>query len=112
MKKVLFYGMTGEKMCFQHIFLNALDLVSAGAEVKIIFEGPSVKLVSVFEEEKNQLYQRVKDQGLIAGVCLVCSKMMNVYEVNKSAGLTMLDDMSGHAGMRSYIEDGYTVVSM
>ena len=99
-------------MCFQHIFLNALDLVSAGAEVKIIFEGPSVKLVSVFEEEKNQLYQRVKDQGLIAGVCLVCSKMMNVYEVNKSAGLTMLDDMSGHAVMRSYIEDGYTVVSM
>ena len=49
------YGITGENMCFQHIFLNALDLVSAGAEVKIIFEGPSVKLVSVFEEEKNQL---------------------------------------------------------
>ena len=39
MDKILFYGMTGEKMCFQHILLNALDLFSSGTEVKIIFEG-------------------------------------------------------------------------
>ena len=37
MKKILFYGMTGEKMCFQHIFLNAIDLQESGYEVKIIF---------------------------------------------------------------------------
>ena len=73
MKKYLFYGMTGEKMCFQHILLNALDLHQAGMEVRIIFEGASVKLVSLFEEEDNPLYKKAKEAGLIAGICLACS---------------------------------------
>ncbi|MDD4494077.1 MAG: hypothetical protein PHV32_06970 [Eubacteriales bacterium] len=112
MNKFLFYGMTGEKMCFQHILLNALDLAAEVKEVKIIFEGASVKLVPVFEEENNPLYTKAKNAGLIAGVCLACSKMMNVYEQCKNSGLTMLDDMNGHAGMKRYIQDGYTVISM
>lgn len=110
--KVLFYGMTGEKMCFQHIFMNALDLYASGHEVRIIFEGQSVKLVSQFEEEGNPLYKKAKDLGLIAGVCLGCSKVLGVYEQNKQTGLVMLDDMSGHAGMKSYIINGYSVISM
>ena len=44
MKEILFYAMTGEKMCFQHVLMNALDLHKDGFEVKIIFEGASVKL--------------------------------------------------------------------
>lgn len=112
MEKILFYGMTGEKMCFQHILLNALDLYSLGAEVKVIFEGASVKLVSQFEEEKNPLYNKAKNLGLIAGVCLACSKVLGVYQKNKDTGLAMLEDMSGHAGMKSYITNGYKVISM
>ena len=112
MEKILFYGMTGEKMCFQHILLNALDLSSSGKEVKIIFEGASVKLISQFEEENNPLYKKAKDAKIIAGFCLACSKVMGVYEQNVSSGLTMLDDMSGHAGMESYLNEGYKVISM
>lgn len=112
MNKVLFYGMTGEKMCFQHILLNALDLAVAGDEVKVIFEGASVKLVSVFEEEKNPLYNKAKEAGLIAGICLACSKVMEVFEENEKSGLPMLDDMNGHAGMKHYIHEGYQVISM
>ena len=112
MNKVLYYGMTGEKMCFQHILLNALDLAADGKDVKIIFEGASVKLVSVFEEENNPLYKKAKNLGLIAGVCLACSKVMGVYEQNKNTGLSMLEDMNGHAGMKSYINDGFSIVSM
>ena len=112
MNKILYYGMTGEKMCFQHILLNALDLAADKKEVKIIFEGASVKLVPIFEEEGNPLYKKAKDLGLIAGVCLACSKVLGVYEQVQKTGLTMLDDMSGHAGMKSYIQDDYTVISM
>ncbi len=112
MKKVLFYGMTGEKMCFQHILLNALDLHNGGGEVKIIFEGASVKLVSLFERENNPLYKKAKELGLIAGVCFACSKVMGVLEENTKSGLTMLEDMSGHAGMKDYIKDGYEIISM
>jgi hypothetical protein len=112
MEKFLFYGMTGEKMCFQHILLNALDLASSGAEVRIIFEGASVKLVPLFEEEKNPLYLNAKNAGLIAGVCVACSKVMGVYEANERSGLAMLSDMSGHAGMKAYTRQGYQVISL
>lgn len=112
MKKVLFYGMTGEKMCFLHILLNALDLADAGHEVKIIFEGPSVKLVGPFEAEGHPLYKKAKEAGLIEGVCLACSKVMKVYDENLASGLTMLDDMSAHAGMKRFVEDGYEIVSL
>ncbi len=112
MEKVLFYGMTGEKMCFQHVLLNALDLAAGGNEVRIIFEGASVKLPPVFAAEGNPLYKKAKEAGIIAGACLACSKVMGVYEQNAALGLAMLDDMSGHAGMKAYIEKGYRIVSM
>ena len=112
MEKVLFYAMNGEKMCFQHVLLNAMDLSSAGAEVKIIFEGASVKLVSLFEEEKNPLYIKAKEAGIIAGICLACSKVLGVYEQNLKTGLPMLEDMMGHAGVKKYIQDGYQVISI
>jgi hypothetical protein len=112
MEKILFYAMTGEKMCFQHVLLNALDLASVGHEVRIIFEGASVKLPPVFDGEGNPLYKKAKEAGLIAGVCLACSKVMGVYEQNAALGLEMLEDMSGHAGMKAYVEKGYRVIGM
>ncbi len=112
MEKVLFYAMTGEKMCFQHVLLNAVDLSEAGNEVKIIFEGASVKLVAMLEEEKNPLYLKAKEAGIIAGICQACSKAMGVYEENLASGLSMLDDMMGHAGIKNYINNGYQVISI
>lgn len=112
MKKILFYAMNGEKMCFQHILMNALDLSKDGHEVKIIFEGASVKLIKVFEEENNPLYMKAKEGNIIAGVCLGCSKVLGVYEDNLKSGIPMLDDMMNHAGMKPFIKEGYEVISM
>jgi hypothetical protein len=112
MKKVLLYAMNGEKMCFQHVLLNALDIHEEGGEVKIIFEGPSVKLVPVFEEEKHPLYLKAKEAGLIAGVCFACSKVMGVLEGVEASGLALLDDMKGHAGFKNYLKEEYEIVSI
>lgn len=112
MKKFLFYGMTGDKMCFLHILMNALDLTAAGMEVKLIFEGASVKLVPLLEEEKNPLYLKAKEGGLIAGICLACAKAMGVYDQGLESGLPFLSDMMGHAGMKPYINEGFDVISI
>ena len=112
MKKILFYAMSGEKMCFLHVLMNAVSLHEAGNEVKVIFEGSSVKLPSVLEEEKNPLYLEAKEKDLLAGICVACSKAMDVYEKNQELGLELLDDMQGHAGMKAYVEEGYELVSM
>lgn len=112
MNKILFYAMTGEKMCFQHVLLNALDLAVGGAQVKIIFEGASVKLPALLVEEGNKNYLKAVELGLVAGICLACSHTLGVYEANVKLELPMLNDMSGHAGMRAYVEAGWLIVSM
>ena len=112
MEKILFYGMIKEKMCFQHVLMNAIDLYEDKNEVKIIFEGASVTLVPVFEAEENPLYLKAKSLGLIAGVCLACSKMLGVYDDVVKSELPLLSDMNAHAGMKSYIKEGYKVVSI
>ena len=109
MKKILFYVMGGETMCVQHVFLNALDLKDNGHEAKIIFEGQSVKLPPELDG-KNKLYDRCRDENLIAGVCKACSQQLGTLEQNEALGLTMLSDMSGHAGMLPFINDGYEVI--
>ena len=110
MKKYLFYGMTGQKMCFVHVLLNALDLKAAGHSVKIIFEGESVKLPAILDKEANPHYKNALHMGLIAGVCLACSQMMGVKDDIEGLNLPLLNDMTGHAGMRPYTEDGYEVL--
>ncbi len=110
MKKYLIYAMQGEEMCFMHVLMNALDLNQAGHEVKIIFEGASVKLAPVLERKKHVLYVQAKEKDLIAGVCKACSSSLSVMEEVEKTGLPLLDDMNGHAGIRPFVEEGYEVI--
>lgn len=104
MKKILIYIMQGETMCFLHGVMNARALKAAGHEVKIIMEGQSVKLGDHPE------VQKLADEGILAGVCKACSAVLGVLEKNQDLGLTLLDDMNGHAGMAPYLDQGYDVI--
>ena len=112
MSKILFYAMTGEKLCFLHVLMNAVDLAGKGHEVKVIFEGRSVALAPQLDEEKNPLFLRAREAGLIAGVCRACAKQFGVDEKAEAIGLPLISDMMGHAGMAAYADDGYQVISM
>ncbi len=111
MEKFVIYAMRGDEMCFVHVLLNALDLNERGDEVKIVFEGASVTLVPVFEEKQQPLYLRAKELGLIAGVCKACSATLGVLEDVQKTDLTLLDDMKGHAGLRPFVDKGYSVIT-
>lgn len=110
MKKILFYAMGGENMCFAHVLMNALDLDAAGYEVKVIFEGQAVKLAPQLGEKKDALYLDAKEKGLLAGVCQACATMLGVLDDVKETGLPLLNDMRGHAGMKPFVEEGYEVI--
>ena len=109
MKKYLFYVMRGQKMCFVHVLLNALDLAENGNEVKIILEGESVTLPKILEEEKFGLYLKAKEKNLFAGVCYACSVQLDVLEFNQGLDYPLIKDMNGHAGMKTYVDKGYHV---
>lgn len=112
MKKVLFYAMRGQLMCFLHVLMNALDLHEAGYEVRVVFEGESVTLPPQLAEKENKLYLQALEKGLIAGVCKACSAQLGVLEANQKLGLPMLADMNGHAGMKPFVDQGFCVISM
>ncbi len=110
MRKYLFYGLRGEKLCFMHALMNAAQLHETGHEVQIIFEGESVLLPTELQEEQNILYLNAIENDLIAGVCYACSQVKGVLEENEKLPFPLLKDMSGHAGMMPYIKAGYEVV--
>ncbi|MDO5027998.1 MAG: DsrE family protein [Bacillota bacterium] len=110
MKKVLIYTMEGKKMCFLHALMNAKQLKEKGYQVKVLLEGQSVTLPKELVAENNPLFQGLKEDGTIVGVCLACSKTLGVFEDNEKLGLAMIDDMYGHAGVGKYMEEGYEVL--
>ncbi|WP_419786912.1 cytoplasmic protein [Pseudodesulfovibrio sp.] len=108
------YAFNGELMCFAHVLLNALDMADKGSEVLIVFEGASVKLVPELEKESNPfhaLYKQCKERGLIDGACKACSAKLGVLEAVQDAGLKLLEGMSGHPPISSYMVRGYTVLT-
>lgn len=112
MRKFLFYAMTGEKSCLMHVLMNAVDLHAKGHEVKVVFEGRSVGMAPVLFEENNPHFVKARENGLLAGICLACAKMLNVFEAAEKVGLPMLSDMFGHAGIAPFVQEGYEVISM
>ena len=114
MKKYALFAFNGEAMCFVHVLLNGLDLAAKGQEVKIVIEGAACRLIPELGETVNpfhQLYNKAKEAGLIAGICKACAQKMGSLDAARAQGLTILEDMSGHAGMAPYLLDGYCIIT-
>ncbi len=111
MRKFVIFVFNGDEMCFMHSMLNVLDLSKKGYQASLVIEGQAVKLVEKMQTS-NQLFKKLEEKGLIAGVCKACSAKLGVLDYNKDSGLVLLDDMKGHPSMERYIKEGYEVVSM
>ncbi|MCF8052088.1 MAG: cytoplasmic protein [Desulfobacterales bacterium] len=114
MGKVALFVFNGDPMCFIHVLLNALDMKEKGAEPRIVVEGSATKLIPSLDETDNPLHgfwKKVKEAGLVEGVCKACSSKMNTLQAAQDQGLSLLDDMSGHPGMAGYRKAGFEVIT-
>lgn len=114
MKRIVLVAFNGEFMCFVHVLLNALDMKARGFDVKIVIEGAATKVVPELSVEGSPFkgfYKKVKEQGLIDGVCKACSTKMGVLEAVQAEGLPIADDMSGHPSLARYTEAGYEIIT-
>jgi hypothetical protein len=114
MLKVALVAFQGELMCFAHVLLNALDLKERGGEAKIIIEGLATKLLQDLNRTENAfypLYVKVKEGGLIEGVCRACATKTGAVGEAQAQGLRLLDDMSGHPSLGRYLEAGFTILT-
>ncbi len=115
MSKTVLFAFKGNPICFVHVLLNALDIEEKGNTCKIVLEGEAVALVDNLRKPENPLhtlYTKVKDKGLIDGVCRACAVKLEAIQAIEEEGLPLVADMAGHIGMASYIEQGYAVVAL
>jgi hypothetical protein len=113
MKKVVLFAFNGEFMCFIHVLLNALGMNKKGYDARIVIEGAATKLIPELATEgipMYALYNNAKEKKLIDGVCRACSHKMGTLQQAEAQGLRLLDDMSGHAGMANYREQGFDII--
>ena len=114
MKKFALFVFNGDPMCFIHVLLNALDMKEKGYDGKIVIEGSATKLLPELDRPDNplhKLWEKVKEAGLVDGVCKACSNKLGTLEAAKEQGLTLLDEMSGHPSMARYRDEGFEIIS-
>jgi hypothetical protein len=113
-RKLALFAFNGEMICFVHATLNALDLRYQGHEVALVVEGTATKLAPQFAGGYGpfgHLFDQVRQQDLLAGICRACSAKMATLEEVERLGLPLLDDMSGHAGMSPFIQQGFEIIT-
>lgn len=114
MKKVVLFAFNGDLMCFVHVLLNALDMHENGSAVKIVFEGSATKLIPELVKESNPFsnhYRKVTELKLIDCVCKACANKMDALDAAMEQNLPICDELSGHPSMRTYIEQGYDIIT-
>ena len=112
--RVALFAFTGERRCFVHVLLNALDLRERGYEVKVVIEGAAAALVKELphaDPPLGALYRRIRDEGLLDCVCQACAHQMTSLDSAKEQGLALCAEMSGHPAIGRYMDEGYKVVT-
>ncbi|HPR41556.1 MAG TPA: DsrE family protein [Candidatus Methanofastidiosa archaeon] len=113
-KKIAIFAFNGESTCFAHAMMNAIDMNKRGHDVRLIIEGSATRLIKTFEDENGlltELYQKVKEIGVLDCACSICSFKMGSYENATSLKIPLCDEMMGHPSMARYIEEGYDIIT-
>jgi len=119
-RKILFLLFSDDACRQNHALRYALDLHEKGHAVKLILEGPATRMVSALgapDSATGALLRRASAAGLVAGACGRASSgcasddpTHKVADVARSAGVRLLADLDGHAGIEPYVREGYELV--
>jgi hypothetical protein len=113
-EKIALFAFNGDPLCFTHVLLSALDFSDRDYEIKLIIEGTATRLIPDLAREDHPLhglYEKVKKKVLLVGACKACSRKMGTLKAAQDQGLHILEDMSGHPSMASFMEQGYRVIT-
>lgn len=90
----------------------AQELKGAKYDVRIIFDGAGTQgLVALTDpsHKAHGLLLATKDR--IVGACAYCSRAFGVKETLEAAGFPFLSDYKDHPSLRSFLEEGYTLIT-
>ena len=115
--RVAFLLFAGPEMpCkLQHAFLFARDVARAKGTARVIFEGNSAKWLPELQrsdQPMHALYNIVRDEGLLAGVCKGCATEHGVVADAEAMGLPLLGEAFGHVSLIPLLQEGFEIVSL
>ncbi len=90
----------------------AKELQDHNDHVKIVFDGAGTTWVPELakdDHDAHELYKAI--EGSIHGACKFCSKAFGVINKVRKTSVSLLDDYDGHPSLRTFIADGYQVVT-
>ena len=99
----------------QHAMLFARDAVARGGGATLIFEGNSPKWLPLLADPAHpqyRLFEAVKAEGLVGGVCRGCALVHDVVDSAEAHGLALLSDAFGHVSLALLMEQGYAIVTL
>ena len=114
MRKIAIFALNGDSMYFIHVLLNALDMANKGFSVKLIIEGNATALLNKLADpgaQLAQLYNKVKEQGLIDCVCNACAEKTGSIDSAREQDLPLCAEMKGHPSMARYMDEGYEIIT-
>jgi hypothetical protein len=115
-RKMLFVLFTNDSCRRNHAFMYAIDLARQGHDVRLILEGEATGCLRDREGRFGELFDEARGLGLIVGACKTASAgcsdpSRNVTALARDAGIDLIGTLDGHAGIATFVSDGYEVVT-
>lgn len=111
MKKVAIVSFNGEMPCFVHALLNVWNYHERGYEVALIVEGASAaRLKDIGNIPQSQLWEKIKQAGLVRSVCKACAAQMGTLDEAKAQGLPIDGALSGHSDLEVFTAAGFEII--
>ncbi len=91
---------------------TAKEFRAAGDEAAVVFDGAGTRWVAELgaaEHRYHGLFEEVRDS--IAGACSYCASAFGVRQAVEEAAIPLLEDFDRHPSLRTYVVDGYAVVT-
>lgn len=96
--------------------VNALvavkELKEAGDDVALVFDGAGTRWLGELVKTGHPahlLFQAVREK--VTGACRFCADAFNVEEEIRQQGVVLLEDFDQHPSLRTYLSEGYQVIT-
>lgn len=111
MRKVAIVSFQGEMPCFVHALLNVWNYHERGYDAALIIEGASTKLLlDVAQSPKGELWEKIKEAGLVKSVCKACAAQMGSLAEAERQGLPIDAALAGHSDLEPFTREGYEII--
>lgn len=110
---VIYSNVTTEALSRTYRALGfAAELMAAGDDVAIVFDGGGSATLAAVLDPKHDLHRSWRKVATaLRGVCSYCAKAYGVQESLIAAGIPMLTEDHGHASLRALLGEGRQIIT-